>query len=82
MKGGELMNKWCRKHSRIAGILLLFLLVNALVFPLHANRICQEALSDCAMDAVVTLIFGGPYAFALYSSGCFMGYTWCLKYVD
>jgi hypothetical protein len=82
MKGGNLMNGWSRKYKKIMAAFLLFFLAHALFLPLHADGICDEALSECALDAMVTLIFGGPYAFALYSSGCLMGYTWCLKYVD
>ena len=76
------MNGWSRKYKKIMGALLLFLMAHALFLPLHAVRICDEALSECASDALVTLIFGGPHAFALYASGCLMGYSWCLKYVD
>jgi hypothetical protein len=82
VKGDCNMIRRNRRFKKITGILLFFVFANSLVLPLHSEGICDEALSECALDALVSLIFGGPHAFAFYSSGCLMGYTWCLKYVE
>jgi len=52
-----------------------------LVFSVNASAdVCEKALSRCAVDAVIAGLFSGPQSFLLYASGCFMGYSWCLKY--
>lgn len=68
-------------HKKIMVVaLVLFILVYAAAPSLQANADCGEALKRCSVDSVIILIFGGPQAFFLYYSGCFLGYTWCLKY--
>ena len=68
-------------HKKIMVVaLVLFILVYAAAPSLQANADCGEALRKCSVDSVIILIFGGPHAFLLYYSGCFLGYTWCLKY--
>jgi len=47
-----------------------------------SGDVCRKALSRCTVDAVVAGLFSGPQSFLLYYSGCFMGYSWCLKYYD
>ena len=44
--------------------------------------VCKKALSKCSVDAVMTGLSSGLQSFLLYYSGCFMGYSWCLKYYD
>lgn len=68
-------------HKKIMVVaLVLFILVYAAAPSLQANADCGEALKKCSVDAIIILIFGGPHSFLLYYSGCFLGYTWCLKY--
>ena len=47
-----------------------------------SEDVCKKALSRCTVDAVVAGLFSGPQSFLLYYSGCFIGYSWCLKYYD
>jgi hypothetical protein len=47
-----------------------------------AGDVCKKALSRCTADAVVSGLYSGPQSFFLYYSGCFIGYTWCLKYYE
>jgi len=68
-------------HKKIlVVVLVLFILVYAAAPSLQANADCMGALRKCSVDAIIILIFGGPHSFLLYYSGCFLGYTWCLKY--
>jgi len=74
-----------KKRSRVlAGALVFALLVGVFFAPsLHANKAdCERGLRRCAVDAVVAGMTGGPLAFAMWSSGCLMGYDFCLRYVD
>ena len=45
-----------------------------------SEDVCKKALEKCAVDAVKAGLATGPQSFLLYYSGCFLGYTWCLKY--
>lgn len=47
-----------------------------------SEEVCKKALSRCTTDAVIAGLFSGPQSFLLYYSGCFIGYSWCLKYYD
>jgi len=54
-----------------------------LVFSAYASGdVCKKAFSRCTIDAAIAGLFSGPQSFLLYFSGCFMGYSWCLKYYD
>ena len=54
-----------------------------LVSSVYAREdVCKNALSRCTVDAVIAGLFSGPQSFLVYYSGCFIGYSWCLKYYD
>ena len=80
------MNKIHRKKgSRILiGALVFSLLIGVVFAPsLHASRaVCDRALARCGVDAVVAGLTGGPLAFALWGSGCLMGYSFCMRYYE
>jgi hypothetical protein len=74
-----------KKGSRLLiGALVFSLLVGVVCTPsLHANRAdCERALAKCAVDATIAGLTGGPIAFALWSSGCLMGYDFCMRYYE
>ena len=74
-----------KKGSRILiGALVFFLFMGVVMAPsLHATRaVCERALHKCAVDAVIAGMTGGPVAFALWGTGCVMGYDFCMKYYD
>jgi len=71
------------KRNRILiGTLVLVLLMGGFATPsLHASLAdCEKALARCGADAVIAGLTGGPLAFALWSSGCLMGYDFCMRY--
>jgi hypothetical protein len=47
-----------------------------------SEDVCQKAVTRCTTDAVKAGLVSGAQSFFLYIAGCFMGYTWCLKYYD
>jgi hypothetical protein len=54
-----------------------------MVSSVHASEdVCEKAMSRCTADAVKAGLISGAQSFFIYLSGCFMGYTWCLKYYD
>jgi hypothetical protein len=62
---------------------LIVCLCFGLVSSANASEdVCKKALSKCTVDAVKAGVTSGPQSFLLYYSGCYMGYTWCLKYYD
>ena len=72
-----------KKGSRILVGALVFSLLMGVVFApsLHANQaVCERALARCALDAMIAGLTGGPLAFALWGSGCLMGYDFCMRY--
>lgn len=77
-----MINFFKGKKKGILMIVALALVVGLYVgvFPLHASETCERALVRCSVDAVVSLFFSGPSVFGLYSTGCLLGYAWCLKY--
>ena len=73
------------KGNRILiGALVFSLLIGVILAPsLHASRaVCERALTRCAIDAGIAGLTGGPLVFALWSSGCLMGYDFCLRYYE
>jgi hypothetical protein len=69
------------KKIFVMGLMLLVCLF--LVSSVFASEdVCKKALTRCTADAVVAGLFSGPQSFLLYYSGCFIGYSWCLKYYD
>ena len=65
----------------VVGLMVCLCLL--MVSSVHASDdVCKKALDKCTTDAVISGLFGGPQSFLLYYSGCFMGYSWCLKYYD
>jgi hypothetical protein len=60
-------------------VLMCFLSVSSAY---GAEDVCKKAVSRCAADAVKAGFVSGGQSFLLYMAGCFMGYTWCLKYYD
>jgi hypothetical protein len=80
------MNKIHKKKGIriLIGTLVFSLLMGAVMTPsLHARRaICERALAACAIDATIAGLTGGPLAFALWSSGCLMGYDFCMRYYE
>ena len=74
-----------KKGSRILiGMLVFSLLMGVVMAPsLHASRaVCEEALAKCGIDAVIAGLTGGPLAFALWGTGCLLGYDFCLRYYE
>jgi hypothetical protein len=74
-----------KKANRIMiGALAIVLLMGVVATPsLHASLAdCEKALARCAADAVIAGLTGGPLVFSLWSSGCLMGYDFCMKYYD
>lgn len=74
------------KNRRFRRIFILGLLCFVCLFLISSafasEDVCNNALSRCTTDAVIAGLFSGPQTFILYYSGCFMGYTWCLKYYE
>ena len=74
-----------KKGNRILiGALVFFLFMGVVMAPsLHAQRAdCERGLRRCAIDAVIAGLSGGPVAFALWGTGCLLGYNFCLNYYD
>lgn len=72
-----------KRRSRVLAAALVFLLLTGVASlpSLHASMAdCEKALARCGVDAVLAGFTGGPLAFALWSSGCLMGYDFCLRY--
>jgi len=74
------------KNQHFKRILILGLTVCVCLFfvssTFASEDVCKKALSKCAIDAVIAGLFSGPQSFLLYYAGCFMGYSWCLKYYN
>lgn len=71
--------KW--KRAKIfAGILCLLIIVQALSPVSASGGVCEKALGKCGADAAIAGLLSGFQTFAFYSSGCLMGYSWCLEY--
>ena len=68
------------KSKLLVGTLIFLFLITMNSAVLEANEMCEEAFEKCIVDAVVTLFIGGAPAFAYYAVGCFVGYSWCLRY--
>ena len=68
----------------LVGALVCSLLMGVVFAPsLHASRAdCERALARCGLDALIAGLTGGPLAFALWSSGCLMGYDFCMRYYE
>jgi hypothetical protein len=77
--------KKLKKHNpkRLVVVGLILSLVILFCPPGFAsNEECDRALARCSVDAMIAGLFSGPQSFLAYSAGCFLGYTWCLKYYD
>lgn len=73
------------KHSakKLVVVGLIFSLVILCSSPGFASKeVCENALIKCGVDAVVAGLISGPQSFLAYSAGCFIGYSWCLKYYN
>jgi hypothetical protein len=83
-KGGFEMKKIIKKsQKKLVVVGLIFCLIVLCSTPGFASKeVCEKALARCGVDAVVAGLFSGPQAFLSYYAGCFMGYSWCLKYYD
>lgn len=69
-----------RVFKKGASLLVLCLLI-ILIHPLTVSaQVCEEALESCAVEAVVSGLFGGIQAMAAHAMWCTVGYQWCLKY--
>lgn len=74
-------NKTKRKTVKLtASVLIVMVLLCAWAPSAHADSICKRAMSKCLVDAFIVLILSGPQVSAIYASGCFNGYIWCLTY--
>jgi len=74
-----------RRDKRLkimAGVLVLLMSIFFLAPQQLTAEVCDEALVECAIDAVIIGIFGGLQSGLLYFSGCLTGYNWCLEYFD
>ena len=80
------MNKIHKKKGIriLVGALVFSLVLGVVMAPsLHAGRaVCEKALARCGADALIAGLTGGPLAFALWGSGCLMGYDFCLRYYE
>jgi hypothetical protein len=63
-------------------VVSLFLVVLIFSPVLAADNDCEAAFTRCGADALITAVISGPGAGIVYATGCFLGYTWCLKYYD
>lgn len=73
------------KHSakKFVVVGLIFSLVIVCSMPGFASKeACENALIKCGVDAVVAGLFSGPQTFLAYYAGCFIGYSWCLRYYN
>jgi hypothetical protein len=76
------MNILKNQHSKKIMVLglMLFVCLFFISSAFASGDVCKKALSRCTTDAVVAGLFSGPQSFMLYYAGCFIGYSWCLKY--
>jgi len=83
-KGGFKMKKFIKKSPKklvVVGLIFgLIVLCSSSGFA--STEVCEKALSRCGIDAAIAGLFSGPQAFLTYYAGCFMGYSWCLKYYN
>ena len=74
------------KNQHFRRIIILGLMFFVSIFFISSNYasagVCKKALSRCTVDSVIAGLFSGPQSFLLYYSGCFMGYSWCMKYYE
>ena len=63
-----------------AGALIVLVLLCAGVPSVQAEGLCRRAMTKCLVDAAIALILAGPQTSAIYATGCFNGYIWCLTY--
>jgi len=73
-------NTKSRAAKWTAGALIVLVLLCVGIPSAHADRICKRALTKCLVDAAIALILSGPHTSAIYATGCFNGYVWCLTY--
>jgi uncharacterized BrkB/YihY/UPF0761 family membrane protein len=78
------MNILNNRHSRrfIVLGLIFFVSIFFVSSTLASEDVCKKAMSRCTADAVKTGLLSGAQSFLLYYAGCFMGYSWCLKYYE
>jgi hypothetical protein len=76
------MNILKNQHSKKIMVLglMLFVCLFLVSSTFASEDVCKKALSRCATDAVIAGLFSGAQSFLLYYAGCFIGYSWCLKY--
>ncbi len=75
--------KKLKKHNskRLVVVGLILSLVILFCSPGFASsETCDRALARCGVDAMIAGLFSGPQSFLAYSAGCFLGYSWCLRY--
>lgn len=63
-----------------AWILPLLLLILAFSPAPVSAGVCEKAVAKCGADAVLAGMLSGLQTFIFFSTGCIMGYTWCLQY--
>lgn len=82
--GGFEMKKFIKQNpKRLVVVGLIFSLIILCSSPGFASKeVCEKALARCGVDAAIAGLFSGPQTFLTYYAGCFMGYSWCLKYYD
>jgi hypothetical protein len=66
-----------KKGASLLILCSLVILIHPLAF---SEGVCEEALGRCAVETVISGIFGGIQAMAAHAVGCTVGYQWCLKY--
>lgn len=59
---------------------VVFLLLFSFTVPSLYSSSCVGALGKCMVDAVIVGVFGGIQSGAAYAFGCFMGYSFCVRY--
>jgi hypothetical protein len=75
----KIMKKRKSKRAFVVG-LMLFVSIFLVSSASASGDVCRTALDKCMTDALIAGLFSGPQTFLVYSSGCLIGYTWCLKY--
>jgi len=70
-----------RKHRWVLTAVVLLLIYAAAVPQTLSAGVCEKALGRCLTDAAISAILGAnPAVFAVFSTSCFLGYSFCLNY--
>ena len=75
--------------KKILNMVFMIIVLIPLIIPTYStyahtevSGVCEEAITECLIDAILIGVFAGPEAGMGYTLWCGAGYQWCKLYYE